>query len=186
VKRGDGAPASQAPETPLLDLPLSTGADDLFAALPAGAAGKNAQPDSGAAARMVSRARAFAADAATILLLVAAAMLSATALRGAALSAAAFGWAAVFALYLSFFATVLPLTLFGRTLGMAVADLTARPAGSPRLRSSEGIQRWIGTVATAAALGIPILFTVRDPAAPTPADRFSGRPLVESDAPDRS
>jgi len=183
VKRGDGAPASQPPETPLIDLPLSGAAEDLFSGLPAG---QRPEADTFAAARMGSRARAFAADAATVLLLVAAAMLSATALRGAALLAPAYAWAAVFVLYLSFFAVVVPLTFFGRTLGMALADLTARPAGSPRLRSVESIRRWIGTIATAAALGVPLLFTGRDPAAPTPADRFSGRPLVESDAADRS
>jgi hypothetical protein len=168
---------SGSPESPLLDLPLASG-DDLFAAAPPAPAGASAAP-------VLRRWRALAADLATVVLLVAAAALSATAVRGTALRPAALAWAAVFGLYLSFFAAVLPLTLFGRTLGMALADLTARPPGSPRIRSGEAIRRWVGTLATVATLGIPLLFTARDPESPTPADRLSGRPLVESGEPDR-
>ncbi len=127
----------------------------------------------------------MAADAAIVCLLVAAAILSASALRGGSATLPALAWAAAFALYLSFFATVLPLVLFGRTLGMTLADLSARAAGAPRIRSGEAARRWAGTLATLATFGIPLLLTRRDPQVPSLADRISGRPLVESERADR-
>lgn len=171
-------------DLPLLDLPLRTGAADLFA--PPSSPSFPAAEDEAAAAPLSRRWRALAADAATVVLLVAAATLAATALRARPLAPWALAWAAGFALYLSFFAAVVPLVLFGRTLGMALADLTARAPGSPRIRSVEGTRRWLGTLATFATLGIPLLFTKRDSSAPSLADRFSGRPLLESDGADRS
>jgi hypothetical protein len=180
-------PATQGTEErPLLDLPLRTGVGDLFdppgdAARPAG--GESSMP---AAAPLSRRWRAMAADTAIVVMLVAAALLSASALRGGSLSLRVLAWAAAFALYLSFFATVVPLALFGRTLGMALSDLTARAAGAPRVHSGEGTRRWLGTLATLATLGLPLLFTRTDREAPSLADRMSGRPLVESDRGDRS
>jgi hypothetical protein len=74
---------------------------------------------------------------------------------------------------------VLPLTLFGRTVGMSLAGLAAAPGPlGRRLTPGEAARRWAGTLLTAAALGLPLLWTLRDPSSITPADRFSGRPLV--------
>ncbi len=129
-----------------------------------------------------SRAVAFAADMATILLLCATAILAAGALRGEWPSSAGLPWAVAFGLVVSFFTTVPPLLLFGRTVGMALVGLTARRAVSERrLRAGAAVARWLGTLATAATLGLPLLFTAWSSNAPTPADRFSGRTLVEED-----
>jgi hypothetical protein len=126
-----------------------------------------------------ARLSAAAADAAVVLLLAAAAILVVRLLTGWAPGRAGLGWAAGFLLYLSLFATVPPLVLFGRTLGMAIADLMARPApGGSGVPLAGALRRWIGTLATAAAAGLPLLWTIRDPEAPTPADRISGHPLT--------
>ena len=91
-------------------------------------------------------------------------------------------WAAAFAFYLSFFATVLPLVLFGRTVGMALAGLTAAPRGGSRgLAPRESVLRWLGTVLTLLSLGISLLFTRRDRVAPTLADALSGRSLLRAE-----
>ena len=88
-------------------------------------------------------------------------------------------WALGFVVYLSFFATVPPLMLFGKTVGMALADLSARPPSvGAGLSASAALRRWIGTAATAAAAGLPLLWTASSPDAPTPADRLSGRALT--------
>lgn len=180
-------PGGSTAEEPLLDLPLRAGEGDLFdpPAPPIPQPVHGADPASGAVP-LSRRWLAMGADAAVVCLIIAAAGLSASALRGGLVSAAALAWAAAFALYLSFFATVLPLVLFSRTLGMALADLTARAPGAPRIRSGEGARRWVGTLATLAGLGIPLLFTRSDREAPSLADRISGRPLVESERGDRS
>ena len=74
---------------------------------------------------------------------------------------------------------VVPLVLFGRTVGMALAGLAARDDGTGRrLTATEAARRWAGTLATVAAVGLPLLFTARDPEAPTLADRLSGRTLA--------
>jgi len=134
------------------------------------------------AAAMGPRGIAFAADLATVLLVTAAALLAATAACGEGVRFSGLAWAAVFGLYLSFFATVLPLLFFGKTVGLALGGLRARGRSlGPRLDLSESIRRWAGTFATAAALGLPLLFTWKDREMPTPADRLSGRPLVEEE-----
>jgi uncharacterized RDD family membrane protein YckC len=126
-----------------------------------------------------ARLSAAAADAAVVLLLSAVAMLAARLLTGKTPGLAGLAWAAGFFLYLSLFVTVPPLMLFGRTPGMAIVDLTVKPAsGGSGVPLSGALRRWLGTLATVAAAGLPLLWTSRNPEAPTPADRISGHPLT--------
>ncbi|MFN2387615.1 MAG: RDD family protein [Thermoanaerobaculia bacterium] len=167
----------------LADLPLrGSPGEDAWAGLPDTL--PESAPQRGAAraadrAVMGRRAMAFAADAALVFLVVAAALLGAQARTGRGTPLSGVPWAAAFALYFSFFAIVLPLLLFGRTLGLALAGLRVREGLRGRgLSLSEAAARWVGTLATAASLGLPLLWTLRDPELPTPADRLSGRPLA--------
>src|SRR5262249_13370731 len=81
--------------------------------------------------------------------------------------------------FLSFFAVVPALVLFGRTVGMALADLSVRSeAGRAAIDASEAARRWIGTLATGLTAGLPLIWTASDSQAPTPADRLSGRALT--------
>lgn len=132
-----------------------------------------------AAAPLGARWSAAAADAAALLLLAAIAILAARVATGVTPRPSGIAWALGFVLYLSFFATVPPLMLFGKTVGMALADLSARPPSiGAGLSASAALRRWIGTAATAAAAGLPLLWTASSPDAPTPADRLSGRALT--------
>jgi hypothetical protein len=124
------------------------------------------------------RLTAAAADAAVALLLAAIALLGARVLTGAVPRVAGIPWALGFVLYLSFFATVPPLLLFGRTVGMAIANLSARSETDAGMPASAAARRWTGTLAAAATAGLLLFWTRRDPERPTPADRFSGRPLA--------
>ena len=104
-------------------------------------------------------------------------------MSGRPLRLAGLAWAAAFGLEFSFFFVVLPLTLFGRTVGMSLAGLAASPGPSGRrLTAGEASRRWAGTLLAAAGLGLPLLFTARDASRPTPADRLSGRPLTRDEA----
>lgn len=130
-------------------------------------------------ASISDRAIGVAADTATAILLVLVSLLGAFAARGRTPRFEGIGWAAAFALDVSFFATVVPLVLFGRTVGMSLAGLSARDDGAGRLLTpAEAVRRWAGTLLTLAGLGLPLFWTARDPEAPTLADRFSGRTLV--------
>jgi len=145
----------------LVDLPLrpaAAGVSRSAARVPESAGpGVRAQ-----AAPLSARGAAFAADSALVLLLVAAALLT-----------------GVFAFYLSFFSTVVPLILFGKTVGMALTGLTARgPKGSVPLTTTQSARRWLGTALTLLTLGALLLVTRRDRGSPSPGDRLSGRPLV--------
>ena len=132
-----------------------------------------------AAAPLGLRWSAAAADAAALLLLAAIAILAARFATGASPRPSGIAWALGFVVYLSFFATVPPLMLFGKTVGMALADLSARPPSiGAGLSASAALRRWIGTAATAAGAGLPLLWTASSPDAPTPADRLSGRALT--------
>jgi len=166
----------------LADLPLRGAAgDDVWAGLPhrpapplPAASGRAAR-----AAPLSRRAMAFAADAALVVLVVAGALLAAQLRAGKAPRLPGLPWAGAFAIYLSFFAVVLPLLLFGRTLGLALAGLRVRAGETgPRLTLPEAAARWIGTLATLVTLGLPLAFTARDAELPTPADRLSGRSLT--------
>ncbi len=169
---------TRAPETSaFVDLPLS--AEGAAPRSPAKAPARPAVLAEAPAARLAPRIGAFAADGALVVLLVAAALLAATSGRGEALGLAALLWTGVFALYLSFFSTVVPLILFGKTVGMTLTGLTARgPGGSAPLTASQSARRWLGTAVSLLALGLPLLATRRQPGAPSLADRLSGRPLA--------
>lgn len=174
----DGAPLSRDPDgaaDPLDDFPLRPEPP-----LDLGAPTLAASPRLPASPGLLSdRALGTAADVATSLLVVLVALLAAFAVRRATPRITGLGWTAIFALIVSFCAIVVPLVLFGRTVGMALAGLVARDEGSGRqLTPSEAARRWVGTLATVAGIGLPLLWTVRDLAASTPADRLSGRTLV--------
>jgi len=172
------AAASRDGTSSLVDLPLSSAADPSPAlSLHGGEAAILAVPD-GRAAPLPARGAAFAADAALVLLLAAVALLAATAGRGQALRLQGLAWTAIFALYLSFFSTVVPLILFGKTVGMALSGLTARGRKGLPLTAAESARRWLGTVLTLVSLGVFLLVTRRDREAPSPGDRMSGRPLT--------
>jgi uncharacterized RDD family membrane protein YckC len=167
----------------LLDLPLRGERVDSFA-LPLASEGPPVDPPAPSAAPPSARIVAAASDAAVLVLVVSAAVLVAGSIRGLWPAAAGILWAAAFALYLSFFATVVPLILFGRTVGMALAGLAAAPrGGSRRLELRESVLRWTGSLVTALSLGLSLLFTRRDRQAPTLADALSGRPLLRSENP---
>lgn len=136
-------------------------------------------PGASGLASLPDRALGTAADAATSVLVVVIALLAAFAARGRTPRIAGLGWAALFGLTVSFFAVVVPLVLFGRTVGMALAGLVARDDGAGRhLTPAQAARRWLGTLLTLAGLGFPLFWTLRHAAAPTPADRLSGRTLV--------
>ena len=60
-----------------------------------------------------------------------------------------------------------------------LAAYAARDEGTGRrLTATEAVRRWTGTLATVAAIGLPLFFTARDADAPTLADRLSGRTLA--------
>jgi hypothetical protein len=131
-----------------------------------------------AAAPFGARLSAAAADAAAILLLAALAILGARVATGQAPRPAGLPWAFVFLVYLSLFATVPALVIFGRTVGMAISELSARSGPEAGLPVDAALRRWAGTLATAATGGLFLLWTRRSPDLPTPADRLSGRPLT--------
>jgi hypothetical protein len=131
------------------------------------------------AAPLSSRAAAAAADAAVVLLVTAAAILAARWATGRTPTPAGLAWTAAFLLFLSFFAIVPALVLFGRTVGMALADLTVRAqSGAAGIDAADASRRWAGTLATGLFVGLPLIWTAADAQAPTPADRFSGRALT--------
>lgn len=134
---------------------------------------------SGAVAPLSARWSAAAADAASVLLIGALALLSARVLTGQSPRPIGLLWALPFLLLLWACATVPALWLFGKTVGMALAELTthAGEEGS-RVSAAAALRRWLGTLATAGTAGLALLWTLRSPDAPTPADRLSGHPLT--------
>ncbi len=132
-----------------------------------------------ATAPLSIRAIALAADLAGTSLAVTAALMGAVAATGNSPRLSGLPWAVAFGIGFSFVFVVLPLALFGRTVGMSLAGIAADAAASGRrLTAGEAARRWTGTAVTVFGLGLPILFTMRDPARPTPADRFSSRSLI--------
>ena len=181
MSRLDEAPSTTAvSERPLVDLPLRPEPGDSFSRPVAPAKWQGASD--AAAAGLVLRAEAFAADLAAIGLLCAAAVLAASLVRGEMPSFDGWPWAAAFLVFLSFFATVPALMLFGKTVGMALVGLVPLSGKTGRrLCAGEAGWRWLGTLATAATVGTVLLWTARIAEAPTPADRLSGRTVVRED-----
>lgn len=164
---------------PLDDFPLFDGAPGADPA-PGDPVAKTVRPQAGTGvAPLSSRLPAAAADAATVLLLAAVAILAARLATGESPRLSGLAWVIGFLLYLWAFATIVPIMAFGRTVGMALADLSARADGSHAgLTATEALRRWLGTLATAATGGLLLLWSARDPQAPTPADRLSGCALT--------
>jgi hypothetical protein len=129
------------------------------------------------AAQTSPRIRALFVDALLCLLLSGGSLLAA---GSAALAVPALGswlWCGLFAILLSFFLSVPTLALFGKTPGMALADLTAEGSRGDRPTLSEAGLRWLGTVVTVAGAGIPLLTVLFDSSHRTLADLLSRRPL---------
>jgi hypothetical protein len=142
-------------------------------------AGAFASTARGSVAPLATRGSAAAADAAAILLIGALAILGARAATGRSPHLSGAGWVLGFLLLLSLCATVPALLLFGKTLGMALAEITTHSDGTgARVSAGAAFRRWLGTLATAATGGLALLWTARSPDAPTPADRLSGHPLT--------
>jgi hypothetical protein len=134
---------------------------------------------SGSVASFAARGSAAAADAATVLLIGALAILGARAATGRSPHLSGAGWVLGFLMLLWLCATVPALLLFGKTLGMALAEITTQSVGAgARLSAGAAFRRWLGTLATAATGGLALAWTARSPEAPTPADRLSGHPLT--------
>lgn len=170
------APFNPEAERALNDFPLR--AEPPLDLASADASETTAAPESGLAS-LPDRAIGAAADTATSILIVLVALLAAFAARDRTPRISGLGWAALFALTVSFFAVVVPLILFGRTVGMALAGLVAKDQGvGRRLTPAQAVRRWAGTLITIAGAGLPLLWSLRDADAPTPADRLSGRTLV--------
>lgn len=169
---------------PLEDFPLHEGTrGDSPAPLPSSLdASEPVRPAEAAeivAAPIAARWSAAAADAAAVLLIGALAILAARLASGQSPRLPGIGWALGFLVYLSLFATVPPLILFGKTVGMALAELSVRrDSGASGLPAAAALRRWLGTLFTAAAAGLPLLWTARSPQARTPADRLSGHSLA--------
>ena len=147
-------------------------------AAPAGAEPASSAESGRGVAPLSARLSAAAADAAAVLLLTALAILAARLRTGAAPGPSGLLWVAAFVLFLSAVATVVPIVAFGRTIGMALADISARSGSGAGVPARAAFRRWLGTLATAATGGLLLFWTARDARAPTPADRLSGCALI--------
>jgi uncharacterized RDD family membrane protein YckC len=67
---------------------------------------------------------------------------------------------AIFLLSFSFLYYVFPLAFWGRTPGMSLVGLVARTPDNRPLTFGQTALRWLGTLGTAAGLGLPILLTL--------------------------
>ncbi|HEY3202481.1 MAG TPA: RDD family protein [Thermoanaerobaculia bacterium] len=161
--------------SPLQDFPLR---GEREVELPDPFAPRSEAPAS--AAPLAARWPAAAADAAAVVLLAALPLLGARAASGQTPRLSGIAWVIGFLLYLFLFATLVPLVLFGKTVGMALANLSVQRPGreGSHLSIRAALRRWVGTIATAATAGLPLLWTARHPEAPTLADRLSGHPLT--------
>jgi hypothetical protein len=163
----------------LQDFPLHTLDGAAAGPAPEAPAAVGVPESAPAAAPLSARLAAAAADAAAVLLLTALAILAARLRTGTSPAPAGLLWVGAFVIFLSAVATVVPIVAFGRTIGMALADLSARPgAGRPGVPAGAAFRRWLGTAATAATGGLLLFWTARDAQAPTPADRLSGCALI--------
>jgi hypothetical protein len=177
VIRPDGAlfPGSPGPGKSRLQAPRDE-AESLFP----GAAEERAEESSepvAPAAPLSNRLKAAAADALLCGATAAVSLLAAAAAAARAPMPRAWAWAAAFAALVSFFVVTLSLVVFGRTPGMALADLTSRDEEGRSPDLSCAVRRWAASALTAALAGIPLVTALWDRRRRTPADLLSGRPL---------
>ena len=66
----------------------------------------------------------------------------------------------LFATAFSFLYTIVPLTFWGRTPGMAAFGLVARTRSQIPLTIQQSIRRWVGAVLTVLLLGLPLLLAL--------------------------
>jgi len=173
------SPRGAAGPPDIAEFPLDPGpgAGDLAAPEPAAAA-----PGDPTVAPLASRFMAATGDLAATVLGVSLPIVAASALRGRWPTAAGLAWAAGFGFVLSLALTVAALFLLGRTPGMSLAGLSIRPDATGRRPAvSQAALRWTGTLLAALTLGLPLLWTSRNPEAATLADLISGRPLVHDE-----
>jgi len=123
------------------------------------------------------RLRAFAADAIVCGIVGAASFLSAAAAVRRAPPPGGWIWCAAFVLLVSFFLVVPTLVLFGRTPGMALADLSADEPGGEKPSFASSSLRWLATAGSALLAGLPLATMVFDRRRRSPADILSGRPI---------
>ncbi len=135
------------------------------------------------AAPAAPRLTAFFADASVCGIVAAASFLGAAAAVRRSPPAGGWLWCALFALLLSFFLVVPTLALFGRTPGMALADLTADDASGEKPEFAASLVRWAATAVTAVLAGLPLATMIFDRRRRTPADLLSGRPLLSAREP---
>jgi len=152
-----------------------SGALSLFADAPADAPAELAPPELAASAG--PRAKAFAADAILCAIVGGSSFLSAAAAVRRTPAAGGWIWCAAFALLVSFFLVVPTLALFGRTPGMALADLTAEDPGGEKPSFAASVRRWLATAGCALLAGLPAATMLFDKRRRTPADLLSGRAL---------
>lgn len=105
--------------------------------------------------------RRFAAGAADLLVHAAIAVVVLAGTRMMGVRPALSDWPAVLAFLLSFsfLYTVVPLAFWGHTLGMVWANLTSRNQDGEPLTFDQTARRWLGSLATTATLGLPLLFS---------------------------
>ena len=147
----------------------------LFSDVPAGDA--DPAPPVEIAAAAGPRLKAFAADALLCAIVGAASFLSAAAVVRRTPDPRGWIWCAAFALLLSFFLVVPTLALFGRTPGMALADLSADDAAGEKPSFGASLRRWFATAGSLLLAGLPLATMLFDRRRRTPADLFSGRPV---------
>jgi uncharacterized RDD family membrane protein YckC len=147
------------------------------------AAGAPAGPETPRAAPSASRLTAFLADASLCGIVAAGSFLGAAAVVRRSPAPAGWLWCLGFAFLVSFFVVVPTLALFGRTPGMALADLTADDSSGEKPELGASLARWGATVLTALLAGLPLATMIFDRRRRTPADLLSGRPLFSSREP---
>jgi uncharacterized RDD family membrane protein YckC len=129
------------------------------------------------AAPAAARVRAIVVDGVICAVVSSASFLSAAALLRRSPPPEGWLWCAAFALLLSFFLVVPTLALFGKTPGMALADLSADDSTGEKPPIAASIRRWVATASTIFTAGLPLLTVLFDRRRRTPADFLSGRPL---------
>jgi uncharacterized RDD family membrane protein YckC len=147
VKSKERPPAAPRP-VPAPPRPRVASAEPEAAVEPAG------EPSASLKSRLMAGAADLLVHAA-----IAVAAIAGSRLLGARPGSADWPPIALFLLTFSFLYTVLPLAFWGQTLGMAWAGLTARSRDGEALTFDQTARRWLGALATAATLGLPLLAT---------------------------